>query len=45
MASLLLYSSYEELKRDRVERPLTQKEELRQKRAAQSLNKIKKVTS
>ena len=45
MASLQLYSSFDELKNDRVERPLTQKEKLRQKRAAQSLTKIKKVAS
>ena len=44
MAYLRLYSSYEELKKDRVERPLTQREKLRQKRAAESLKKIKKVT-
>ena len=43
MASLQLYSSYSELKRDRVERPLTQKEKLRQDKAVQSLHKIKKV--
>jgi len=43
MASLQLYSSYNELKKDRVERPLSQKEKLRQKKATQSLNKIKKV--
>lgn len=45
MASLQLYSSYDELKKDRLERSLTQKEKLRQKRATQSLKKIKKVTS
>ena len=43
MASLQLYSSYNELKYDRVERPLTQKEKLRQEKAVQSLSKIKKV--
>lgn len=42
MASLQLFSSYDELKMERVERPLTQKEKLRQKKAAKSLNKIKK---
>lgn len=45
MASIQLYSSYDELKKDRIERPLTQKQNLRQKRAAQSLKKIKKATS
>lgn len=44
MASLQLYSSYDELKNDRVERPLTQKEKARQKKATRSLNKIKKVS-
>jgi hypothetical protein len=43
MASLKLYSSYNELKNDRVERLLTQKEKLRQEKAVQSLSKIKKV--
>ena len=43
MPSLQLYSSYDGLKYDRVERPLTQKEKLRQKKAIQSLSKIKKV--
>ncbi|SNS73009.1 hypothetical protein SAMN05421640_1021 [Ekhidna lutea] len=43
MASIQLYSSFDELKKDRLERSLTQKEKLRQKRAA--LNKIKKVVS
>lgn len=43
MASLQLYSAYSELKQDRVERPLTQKEKLRQEKAVQSLSKIKKV--
>ena len=45
MASLKLYHSYDELKKDRVERTLTQKEKLSQKKAAQSLKRIKKVTS
>lgn len=45
MASLQLYSSYSELKNDRVERPLTQKEKLRQQKAVQSLSKMKKVAS
>jgi hypothetical protein len=45
MAFLQLYGSYDELKKDRVERTLTQAEKLRQKRATQSLGKIKKVTS
>lgn len=44
MASLQLYSSYDELKSDRVERPLTQEEKARQKKATRSLNKIKKVS-
>ncbi|MFM9838368.1 MAG: hypothetical protein ACKVOQ_08900 [Cyclobacteriaceae bacterium] len=43
MASLQLYSSYNELKKDRVKRPLTQKEKLRQEKAVKSLSKIKKV--
>jgi len=43
MASLQLYSSYSELKQDRVERPLTHKEKLRQEKAVQTLRKIKKV--
>jgi len=43
MASLQLYSSYSELKHDRVERPLTQKEKVRQEKAVQSLSRIKKV--
>jgi len=43
MASLQLYSSYSDLKHDRVERPLTQEEKSRQKKAAQSLSKIKKA--
>jgi hypothetical protein len=43
MAFLQLYGSYSELKHDRVERPLTQKEKLRQEKAVQSLSKIKKV--
>lgn len=45
MASLQIFSSYDELKKDRLERSLTQKEKLRQKKATQSLKKIKKVTS
>ena len=45
MTSIQLYSSYDELKKDRIKRSLTQEEKLRQKRAAQSLKKIKKVTS
>lgn len=45
MASIQLYSSFDELKKDRLERSLTQKEKLRQKNATQSLKKIKKVTS
>lgn len=43
MPSFQLYSSFEDLKHDRVERPLTQEERLRQKNATQSLRKIKKV--
>jgi hypothetical protein len=43
MASLQLYSSYKELKKDRVERPLTQEEKLRQEKAVQSLSKLKKA--
>ncbi len=45
MASLQLYSSYDELKKDRVERTLTQAEKLRQKKTSQSITKIKKVIS
>lgn len=45
MASIQLFSSYDELKKDRLERSLTQKEKLGQKKATQSLKKIKKVTS
>lgn len=43
MASLELYNSYDELKNDRVKRPLTQEEKKCQKKATHLLNKIKKV--
>lgn len=44
MAFLKLYSSYDELKKDRAERPLTQKEKNSQKKATRSLRKIQKVS-
>jgi len=44
MASVQLYSSFEEIKADRVKRPLTQTEKERQKSAAHSLSKIQKST-
>jgi hypothetical protein len=43
MPFLKLYSSYNDLKNDRVERPLTPKEKVRQEKAVQSLNNLKKV--
>jgi len=43
MAYLKMYSSYEELKSDRVKRSLTKKEKERQNKAVQSLNRLKKV--
>ena len=42
MPSVKLYSSFEELKADRVKRPLTQQEKVRQEKATESLKKIKK---
>jgi hypothetical protein len=42
MASVQVYTSIEDLKADRVKRPLTQKEKLRQQAAARTLNNLKK---
>jgi hypothetical protein len=43
MTSVQFYTSYNELKHDRVQRTLTQKEKARQKKAVISLQKIKKT--
>lgn len=45
MPSLQFYSSFDELKADRVERTLTSEEKVRQKNATQSLRKIKRITT
>jgi hypothetical protein len=41
-AKLELYSTFEELKSDRVERRLTKVEKTKQEKATQSLNKLKR---
>lgn len=43
-SSLKLYGSFDELKADRVERPLTEEEKLRQEKATESLKKLKPVS-